>query len=80
LVVSLLRSGCVDGDGLVLEPDRRRAIHTAVGLARPGDVVVIAGKGHEQGQVFADRTEPFDDREVASEELRAVADAREGAR
>jgi UDP-N-acetylmuramoyl-L-alanyl-D-glutamate--2,6-diaminopimelate ligase len=55
------------------EADRRAAIERAVSVARPGDVVVIAGKGHEQGQEFADgRKEPFDDREVAAETLRAV--------
>ena len=54
--------------------DRRRAIARAVELAAPGDVVVIAGKGHEQGQEFAGgRKEPFDDRVVAAEALRAVA-------
>jgi UDP-N-acetylmuramoyl-L-alanyl-D-glutamate--2,6-diaminopimelate ligase len=55
------------------EADRRRAIARAVELAGPGDVVVIAGKGHEQGQEFAGgRKEPFDDRQVAAEALRAV--------
>ncbi len=55
------------------EVDRRVAIERAVALAAPGDVVVIAGKGHEQGQEFSDgRKEPFDDRVVASEALRAV--------
>jgi UDP-N-acetylmuramoyl-L-alanyl-D-glutamate--2,6-diaminopimelate ligase len=49
--------------------DRRVAIATAVAAARPGDVVVIAGKGHEQGQQFADRTLPFDDRVAAREAL-----------
>jgi UDP-N-acetylmuramoyl-L-alanyl-D-glutamate--2,6-diaminopimelate ligase len=49
--------------------DRRIAIETAIAEARSGDVVVIAGKGHETGQVFADRTEPFDDRTVAREAL-----------
>ena len=56
------------------EVDRRRAIARAVELAAPGDVVVIAGKGHEQGQEFAGgRKEPFDDRLVAAEALRAVS-------
>jgi UDP-N-acetylmuramoyl-L-alanyl-D-glutamate--2,6-diaminopimelate ligase len=45
--------------------DRREAIEVAVRGARPGDVVVIAGKGHETGQQFHDRTIPFDDRIVA---------------
>jgi UDP-N-acetylmuramoyl-L-alanyl-D-glutamate--2,6-diaminopimelate ligase len=43
-----------------------------VELARPGDVVLIAGKGAEQGQEFADRTVPFDDREAAKEALKAM--------
>ncbi|MDQ2985018.1 MAG: UDP-N-acetylmuramoyl-L-alanyl-D-glutamate--2,6-diaminopimelate ligase [Actinomycetota bacterium] len=55
-----------------VEPDRRAAIARAVELAREGDVVVIAGKGHEQGQEFADVTLPFDDREVAREALRRL--------
>src|SRR3954451_19404360 len=56
------------------EGDRRVAIARAIELARPGDIVVIAGKGHEQGQEFAGgRKEPFDDRIVASEVLRAVS-------
>ncbi len=53
------------------EPDRRRAIVRALALARPGDVVVIAGKGHEPYQILRDRTIAFDDREVAREVLRA---------
>jgi UDP-N-acetylmuramoyl-L-alanyl-D-glutamate--2,6-diaminopimelate ligase len=56
------------------DTDRRASIHRAVALAEPGDVVVIAGKGHEQGQEFAGgRKEPFDDVAVAREALRAVA-------
>jgi UDP-N-acetylmuramoyl-L-alanyl-D-glutamate--2,6-diaminopimelate ligase len=57
---------------LGVEPDRRRAIELALDTARPGDVVVIAGKGHEQGQEFADRKQPFDDREVARALLRSA--------
>jgi UDP-N-acetylmuramoyl-L-alanyl-D-glutamate--2,6-diaminopimelate ligase len=52
-----------------VELDRRAAIARAVELAQPGDVVLIAGKGAEQGQVFADRTVPWDDREVARDAL-----------
>ena len=55
-----------------IELDRAAAIGRAIELARPGDVVVIAGKGAEQGQEFADRTVPFDDRETAKEALRAL--------
>ena len=50
-----------------------KAIALAIGSAAPGDVVVIAGKGHEQGQEFENgRKEPFDDVTVAREALRAV--------
>jgi UDP-N-acetylmuramoyl-L-alanyl-D-glutamate--2,6-diaminopimelate ligase len=55
------------------EPDRGKAIASALERAGEGDVVVIAGKGHEQGQEFADRIVPFDDREVAREALRRLA-------
>jgi UDP-N-acetylmuramoyl-L-alanyl-D-glutamate--2,6-diaminopimelate ligase len=58
-----------DGADVVTE-DRSKAIGEAIGRAGAGDVVVIAGKGHESGQTFADRTIPFDDRDVAREWLR----------
>lgn len=53
-----------------VEPDRRAAIEYAVGMARDGDLVLIAGKGHESYQVFRDEKVPFDDREVATEAIR----------
>jgi UDP-N-acetylmuramoyl-L-alanyl-D-glutamate--2,6-diaminopimelate ligase len=60
-------------DRYLVEVDRRAAIRQALGRARPGDVVLIAGKGHEQGQEFENgRKVPFDDRVVAAEELRAL--------
>jgi UDP-N-acetylmuramoyl-L-alanyl-D-glutamate--2,6-diaminopimelate ligase len=62
----------VDGLDLEVELDRRRAIERALESARPGDVVVIAGKGHEQGQEIAGQKLPFDDREVAREALRRL--------
>ena len=61
----------MDG-GQIVEPDRASAIEQAVELARPGDVVVIAGKGNERGQEIAGVVTPFDDVEVAGEALRAL--------
>jgi UDP-N-acetylmuramoyl-L-alanyl-D-glutamate--2,6-diaminopimelate ligase len=55
-----------------LELDRAVAIARAIELAGPGDVVLIAGKGAEQGQELADRTVPFDDREAAKEALKTL--------
>jgi hypothetical protein len=59
-IIAEILAGAGDAE---VEPDRREAIARAVGEAADGDVVVIAGKGHEQGQQFADHTIPFDDRE-----------------
>lgn len=56
-----------------VQPDRRQAIAGAIHEARPGDVVLILGKGHELGQEFATETTPFDDRQVAREALAHVA-------
>jgi UDP-N-acetylmuramyl-tripeptide synthetase len=57
--------------------DRREAIHQAIKQARSGDVVLIAGKGHETYQILSDETIPFDDREVAREAIRLrIADCR----
>jgi UDP-N-acetylmuramoyl-L-alanyl-D-glutamate--2,6-diaminopimelate ligase len=55
-----------------VELDRRAAIRTVMRDARPGDVVIIAGKGHETGQTAKGATRPFDDRIVAREELEAL--------
>ena len=53
-----------------IEPDREKAIGLALDEARAGDMVLLAGKGHEDYQVLADRTLPWDDRGVAEQELR----------
>ena len=72
-IIAEITPGAEEGGGrFVVEPDRRAAIRLAMNQARPGDVVVIAGKGHETYQELADRTIPFDDRTVAAEELRAI--------
>jgi UDP-N-acetylmuramoyl-L-alanyl-D-glutamate--2,6-diaminopimelate ligase len=72
-IIAEVERGAREGGGsYVVEPDRRAAIRLALRAASPGDVVVIAGKGHEKGQEFADGTVPFDDRVVAAQELRAL--------
>ncbi|WP_058189506.1 UDP-N-acetylmuramoyl-L-alanyl-D-glutamate--2,6-diaminopimelate ligase [Terracidiphilus gabretensis] len=53
------------GTPYIIEPDRAAAIHLALEAAKPGDVVLLAGKGHETEQILADRTIHFDDAEVA---------------
>lgn len=58
--------------GYMVIPDRAEAIHKAVKMARRGDVVVIAGKGHEDYQILGDRRIHFDDREVAREAIRGL--------
>ena len=55
----------------IAEPDRAKAIRRAIAEARPGDVVLLAGKGHETYQMLRDRTIDFDDRETAREVLRS---------
>jgi UDP-N-acetylmuramoyl-L-alanyl-D-glutamate--2,6-diaminopimelate ligase len=73
-IVAEVAAGAREGEAeLIVEVDRQAAIALALGRARPGDTVVIAGKGHEQGQEFeGGRKIPFDDREVAREELRKL--------
>jgi UDP-N-acetylmuramoyl-L-alanyl-D-glutamate--2,6-diaminopimelate ligase len=53
-------------------PDRRDAMRRAFRQARPGDVVLVAGKGHEPYVIVGHEHLPWDDREVAREELRAL--------
>jgi UDP-N-acetylmuramoyl-L-alanyl-D-glutamate--2,6-diaminopimelate ligase len=69
-IIDAIVSGAA-GD-VEVEPDRAAAIARAIESAHDGDVVLIAGKGAEQGQEFADRTIPFDDREAAREALRTL--------
>jgi UDP-N-acetylmuramoyl-L-alanyl-D-glutamate--2,6-diaminopimelate ligase len=67
-LVGLQRSGAKYG----VEPDRRKAIALVIGEARPEDIILLAGKGHEKVQVARDGSHPFDDVEVAREALRTA--------
>ncbi|MCW2961492.1 MAG: UDP-N-acetylmuramoyl-L-alanyl-D-glutamate--2,6-diaminopimelate ligase [Thermoleophilia bacterium] len=71
-IIAEIKRGMRGEAELVELVDRRAAIQHAISLAKPGDVVLIAGKGHEQGQTFADETVPFDDVTVAREALEAA--------
>jgi UDP-N-acetylmuramoyl-L-alanyl-D-glutamate--2,6-diaminopimelate ligase len=68
--VSGTKKSASDRRPYLVIPDRRAAIAGAVGMARPGDVVVLAGKGHEDYQIIGETKVHFDDREVAREEIR----------
>jgi UDP-N-acetylmuramoyl-L-alanyl-D-glutamate--2,6-diaminopimelate ligase len=65
IVVGMQKSG----GKYMIEPDRAKAIHLAIDEAREGDIVLLAGKGHEDYQIFADHTIHFDDREEAAKAL-----------
>jgi UDP-N-acetylmuramoyl-L-alanyl-D-glutamate--2,6-diaminopimelate ligase len=67
------------GTRFAVEPDRRKAIALALAEARAGDIVLLAGKGHERTQIMRDAEVPFDDHLVASEELNRMGYKREGA-
>lgn len=69
-VIGQVRSGM--SRSAAVEPDRRAAIALALRSASRGDVVLVAGKGHETTQVFAGRSEPFDDRAVVAKELASI--------
>ncbi|OQX18644.1 MAG: hypothetical protein BWK76_06960 [Desulfobulbaceae bacterium A2] len=58
-----------EGGGYAVEPDRQRAIRAAVGLSAAGDIVLVAGKGHERGQLVGATVRPFDDRLQAASAL-----------
>lgn len=76
-IIAEIRSGfAAGGAGKVTEmPDRRAAIELAVGMARPADVVLIAGKGHEDYQIVGAERYDFDDRKVVAEALASKVNA-----
>ncbi len=75
-IIAEVAAGVESGrDRLVVEPDRRTAIRLALEMADPGDVVLIAGKGHETGQIIGDEQLPFDDARVALETWKEINSA-----
>jgi UDP-N-acetylmuramoyl-L-alanyl-D-glutamate--2,6-diaminopimelate ligase len=72
IIAEILR-GIERPERVVVEPERRAAIARAIGLAGKGDIVLIAGKGHETYQILKEKTVHFDDREVAREALVQLA-------
>lgn len=72
-IISEILEGIEDRRGVHVEPDRARAIAQALSAARPGDLVLIAGKGHETYQIVGAERRPFDDRVAAVQALRRQA-------
>jgi len=75
-IIEAVVSGAIDRSRLIVEPDRAKAISHALANARSGDVVVIAGKGHEPGQEIGGRILPFDDVETARTSLLRILASR----
>jgi UDP-N-acetylmuramoyl-L-alanyl-D-glutamate--2,6-diaminopimelate ligase len=74
-IIGEVAAGIPSGVDFITEPDRRAAIRVALSGAGDRDLVLILGKGHEQGQEVAGIIHPFDDRVVAAEELGALREA-----
>ncbi|HRR32519.1 MAG TPA: UDP-N-acetylmuramoyl-L-alanyl-D-glutamate--2,6-diaminopimelate ligase [Kiritimatiellia bacterium] len=74
-IINQILEGVPAGTAMAVEPDRRAAIRLVLAEAGPDDVVLVAGKGHEPFQELADRTVPFDDRQVVAEEASQLAAA-----
>lgn len=70
-IVAGLKPVCRDAEAHVIVPERSDAIRRAIEWARPGDTILIAGKGHETYQIIGSESFPFDDQEVAWRHLRA---------
>lgn len=75
-IIAEVLAGVAEPGRVVVEPDRQAAVDLAVSRARPGDIVVVAGKGHETGQELAGVTVPFDDRQAVRRSLAALGSGR----
>ncbi len=73
VIIAEVLAGVGSRVGWAVEPDRRLAIRRAMATAAPGDAILILGKGHERGQELAGVIHPFDDLQVAAEELASLA-------
>ncbi|MBM4044229.1 MAG: UDP-N-acetylmuramoyl-L-alanyl-D-glutamate--2,6-diaminopimelate ligase [Planctomycetes bacterium] len=71
-IIREIEGGMTRKDRYYVQPDRRLAIQEALAAARGGDLVLIAGKGHESGQIFRNTVIPFDDRDVARQALSSL--------
>ncbi|MFW5827481.1 MAG: UDP-N-acetylmuramyl peptide synthase, partial [Alkalispirochaeta sp.] len=76
-IIEQIAAGCLSADATMREeqrlhlvPDRRAAIHHALGLAAPGDTVLFLGKGHESSIIYKDHVMEWDEASVVAEELR----------
>ncbi len=77
-IIEQVVAGVRDRSNVVIEPDRAAAIATALAMAQPGDVVLVAGKGHERGQEVAGRLLPFDDVDTVRTALVRILASRRG--
>jgi UDP-N-acetylmuramoyl-L-alanyl-D-glutamate--2,6-diaminopimelate ligase len=68
-IIDEVLGGVERPERFIRQSDRRQAIHTAIAMAAPGDVVLVLGRGHERGQEVGGRSFPFDDRQVTRETL-----------
>ena len=71
-IIEDILAGIKNKSNVTIEADRKKAISMAIETAKEGDIVIVAGKGHETYQVFKDKTVHFDDKEVIEETLKAI--------
>ncbi len=72
-IIREILEGMPQKEAVLVELDRKRAIERAIEIARPQDMILIAGKGHENYQIFSDQKVPFDDREIALEICKKIS-------